>query len=97
MDENVPGYRVSNAKPGDKIQLTGYSEEQIVKCSVQRFKFSAHSNRDGLLEIVKKLRPEKIILVHGDEQAIRWIGNAVLKDFKEIKVFQAELGKEIEI
>ncbi len=97
MDESTLGYRVSNAKLGDKIQLTDYSKKQIVKCLIKQFKFSAHSNREGLLEIVKKLRPEKIILVHGDEQAIRWIGNAVLKEFKEIKVFQAELGKEIEI
>jgi len=97
MDENTPGYRASNAKLGNKIQLTDYSEKQIVKCLIKQFKFSAHSNREGLLEIVKKLRPDKIILVHGDEEAIRWIGNAVLKEFKEIKVFQAELGKEIEI
>lgn len=97
MDEKTPGYRVSQSKPSDKIQLTEYSEEHVVKCLVKHFKFSAHSNREGLLEIVNKLRPEKIILVHGDEKAIRWIGNAVLKEFREIKVFQAEVGKEIEI
>jgi Cft2 family RNA processing exonuclease len=97
MDENTPGYKISKAAKGERIKLTEYSEEQIVKCSIKHFKFSAHSNREGLIEIVRKMKPEKVILVHGDDEAISWIGNEILKDFRGIKVFKAELGKEIEI
>ncbi len=96
MDENTPGYIISRAKKEDKIRFTKFSQEQIVKCSIKHFKFSAHSNRDGLIEIVKKLKPEKVILVHGDEEAIGWVGNQILKEFKNTKVFQANLGREIE-
>ena len=97
MDENTPGYKISKAAKSEKIKLTEFSEEQIVKCSIKHFKFSAHSNREGLIEIVRKLKPEKVILVHGDDDAISWIGGQILKEFKSIKVHQAELGKEIDI
>lgn len=97
MDKNTPGYIISNAKIGDKIKLTELSEPQTVNCSIKHFKFSAHSNREGLIEIVRKLKPEKVVLIHGDQEAISWIGNEILKNFRGIKVFKAELGKEIEI
>jgi Cft2 family RNA processing exonuclease len=97
MDENTPGYKISKAPRGEKIKLTEFSEEQTVKCAIKHFKFSAHSNREGLIEIVRKLKPDKVILVHGDEDAIGWVGNQILKEFNNIKVHQAVLGKEIEI
>lgn len=97
MDESTPGYRVANAVKGGKINLTEFSEEEIVKCTIEKFRFSAHSKRESLIGIVRKLKPEKIILVHGDEDAISWVGNQILKELKGVKVFQAELGKEIEI
>lgn len=96
MDENTPGYKISKVVRGEKIKITDYSEEQVVKCSIKHFKFSAHSNREGLIEIVKKLKPEKAILVHGEDDAIGWVGNQILKESKKVKVFQAELGKELE-
>ena len=38
---------------------------------------------------------EKIILTHGDEEAIDWMGSSILKRHKNIKVQIAEVGKEI--
>lgn len=96
-DENTPGFKIASAKKNDKIKVSEFSEEVEVKCSIKQFKFSAHSNREGLIEIVRKLKPENVILIHGDEQAISWVGNKILNEFKSIKVFQAETGKQIEI
>ncbi|NWF89025.1 MAG: MBL fold metallo-hydrolase [Ignavibacteriaceae bacterium] len=97
MDENTPGFKISNAKKNDKIKLSDFSEPIDVKCSIKQFKFSAHSNREGLIEIVRRLKPSNVILVHGDEQAISWVGNQILKIFKTPKVFQAETGIQIKI
>lgn len=97
MDEATPGYKIANAIKGGKIKLAALSEEEIVKCSIEKFRFSAHSKREELIEIVRKLKPEKVLLVHGDEDAIGWIGNKILKEFKDVRVFKAEIGKEIEI
>jgi len=97
MDEKTPGYKISNARSGVKIKLASFGEEQIVKCSIKHFRFSAHANREGLVEIVRKLKPSNVILVHGDGAAIGWVGNKILSEFKGTKVFQAEIGKEIEV
>lgn len=95
MDEKTPGFKISNAKKNDKIKLSDFSEVADVKCSIKHFRFSAHSNREGLIEIVRKLKPETVILVHGDVEAIGWIGSKVLKEFLGTKVHQAEFGTDI--
>ncbi len=95
MDPNTPGFRVSNSYKGGKIKFSDFDEERDVKCEIKKFRFSAHSKREGLLRIVKKLKPENVILVHGDPPSIDWMGSSILKELKNTKVFAAEAGKEI--
>jgi len=105
MEETTPGYKIINSKKGDKIKLSDFWSEEELKCSVEIFRFSSHSRREGLLEIVRKLSPSNLILVHGDPPAIDWIGAAVLKRKSvlsknndpdvPLKVFLAETGREI--
>ncbi|HUX93534.1 MAG TPA: MBL fold metallo-hydrolase [Ignavibacteriaceae bacterium] len=95
MEESTPGFRIARARHGDKIRLTDFSDESEVKCEINNFRFPSHSTREELLEIVKRVKPAKVVLVHGSQESIDWIGAAILINFKEIKVFQAELGKEI--
>ena len=95
MDESTPGYKIANAKKGDRIQLTEADKRREVRCDIKNFNFSAHSKREELINIVDKLKPENVILVHGDEEAIDWMGNATLKRYKGIKVYAASQGKEI--
>lgn len=95
MDPQTPGYNIANAKRGDKIQLTEFSEPREVKCDIKNFRFSAHARREDLISIVRKLEPQNVILVHGDPEAIDWMGSQILKQFGNIKVFAAETGKKI--
>jgi len=95
MDTNTPGYVIANSECGDKIQLTEYDESTEVKCKINNFKFSAHARREDLLKIVDKLKPDNVILTHGDEDAIGWMGASILKKNKNIKVYTAITGKEI--
>ena len=93
MEENTPGYIFSKAIKGGKITLKNI--EKDVKCTVENFRFSAHSKREGIVQAVKNFKPQKTILIHGDPQAIDWVGNSLLKQIKGIKVYSAEIGKEI--
>ncbi len=43
------------------------------------------------------MKPEKVILIHGEEDAIGWMGNRILKDFNGVRVYQAKLGSGIDI
>ncbi len=93
MEENTPGYIFSKAVKGEKIILNDSVSE--VKCTIKNFKFSAHSKREGILKLVERTNPKNVILVHGDPPAIDWVGNSILKTNRKIKVYSAEIGKEI--
>ncbi len=95
MDEDTPGYLIQNAKKGSKIKLSGFEEEVEIKCEIKSFRFTAHSRREELLQIVDRLKPENVVLLHGDPEAIDWIGAAIIKKGKGIKVFAAAAGKPI--
>jgi len=97
MDSETPGYLIANSERGDKIRLTEYDEQTEVTCEIKNFKFSAHARREDLLKIVDKLKPQNVILIHGDEEAFDWMGASILKKYKNIKVHTANCGKEVEI
>jgi Cft2 family RNA processing exonuclease len=97
MDSKTPGYIIANSKTGDKIQLTEFDELTDVSCTIRNFKFSAHARREDLLSIVDKLNPDTVILTHGDESSLDWMGSSILKKHKSIKVQTAGVGKEIKI
>ena len=94
MEESTPGYKFANAKKGDRIQLNEFTSEEI-KCSIEKFRFPSHSRREGLLKIVQTLKPEKVILVHGEPDGISWIGTEIKKSFKSTEVYVAKCGQEI--
>ena len=95
MDPSTPGYTVSNARKGDKIHLTERDNKQEVKCEIKNFRFSAHSKREELVSLVQRLKPEIVVLVHGDKEAINWMGASILKQYPRKKVHAAENYKEI--
>lgn len=95
MDPETPGYKISVSKCGDKIQLDKLSEPRLVKCEIKNFRFSAHARREDLISIVQKLKPEIVILVHGDKGAIDWMGAEIIKTLPMIKVFAAKSGNKI--
>lgn len=97
MDPDTPGYLIASSEKGQKLSLPGLLSTLEIKCSIERYRFSSHAKRDGLLEIVKRLRPEKVILVHGDEPSIDWMGYNILEKNPGIKVYAAETGHKIEL
>lgn len=95
MDEQTPGYKISISKKGDKIYFDSSDKPIEIKCEIKNFRFSAHARREQLISVVKKLKPENVILVHGDEEAVNWMGKEILKTFPGVKVHAAICGKEI--
>jgi len=95
MDPSTPGSIIAGSKRGDQIQLTGRDKKVEVKCEIRNFRFSAHSKREELVSIVKKLNPEKVVLIHGDKEAINWMGASILRIYPEKKVYAVENYREI--
>ncbi len=97
MDSETPGYKILNSVIGDKITLPNSPEAEIVRCDVKRFYFPSHSKREDLFEIVKRLKPEKVVLVHGEDAARDWLGHKILSFSNDVKVYLAEKEKPIEL
>ena len=95
MDPSTPGSIIASARKGDKIQLTERDRKVEVKCEIKNFRFSAHSKREELVSLATKLKPNTVVLVHGDKEAIDWMGVSILRQFPEKKVYAAEDFKEI--
>ena len=63
------GYQIPHTAGRFLLETGRYRTQNIdvkVKMNVQNFDFSAHIGRTQLLEFIKKLRPGKIICMHGD-------------------------------
>ena len=80
MDEGSPGKRLQELKQGDALTFPdGTSVE--VKCHVDRFHLSAHSDRNQLIKFVKQVRPRHLALIHGDPSAIDSLQGKLKPDF----------------
>ncbi len=95
IDPESPGAALLKAERGDKIKLIKEDQPIEVKCSIEKFHFPSHSSKKELLELVDKLNPERVILLHGDEAAINNLGYNILQKFNGVKLYSAELGKTI--
>jgi Cft2 family RNA processing exonuclease len=95
MDPSTPGNIIANARKGDKIQLTENERKVEVKCEIKNFRFSAHSRREEIVSLVEVLNPANILLIHGESEAIDWVGAAILKNYPDKRVFSCSLAKEI--
>jgi Cft2 family RNA processing exonuclease len=96
-DPDTPGYKIKYAKRYEKLYFSYIDSGTDVYCRIENFKFSAHSDRSGLLKIVEKLKPEKIILLHGSENAIGELGKEIVTRYRGIKVLVPEKGKKYKI
>jgi Cft2 family RNA processing exonuclease len=65
------------AKPEDQIVLDHRWPPVPLSCEVEKFDFSGHATRDDLLAFARDLRPRKIVLVHGDPDALEWFAAAL--------------------
>lgn len=95
MDEESPGYIFSKYKKGDVVKVPGIENNVQIKSSVEKFYFPSHSKREDLIEIVNKLKPEKVALIHGESAGIDWVGHQILSKYPNTKLYVGEKGKTL--
>ncbi|ADQ05206.1 RNA-metabolising metallo-beta-lactamase [Caldicellulosiruptor owensensis OL] len=82
QDEEAPGRKLLELaelpESEKKINLNG--KEYEVKCRVEKYGLSAHSDRDKILGFLATLRPRTVIFVHGSEDAISQISDMAVKE-----------------
>ena len=73
-DEESPGRLLQGLELGTEIELDG--TKLTVRCQVRKFNLSAHADRVGLTQVIHRVAPKHLILVHGSPYALRELSNA---------------------
>lgn len=71
-DPESPGYRLRMARTGDKVKFAPDLPPVEVHARIETFDLSAHATREQIAEYVEKVRPKKLIMVHGEEPSQAW-------------------------
>jgi len=73
-DPETLGYRVREAKTGDRLAFRiGGAPQPIVCEDRQWFYFSAHAHREDLCKVIDQVKSKNLIFVHGDPPAVEWM------------------------
>jgi Cft2 family RNA processing exonuclease len=77
------GYRVlQSSKNGDDKIALGEETVEIRTKNIDIFNFSGHADYQELLDLPRKLQPEKLIYVHGDEGALENLAEELQYEFE---------------
>lgn len=93
LDPASPGHRLSRTLPGGSVDLGG--GPLTLAASVRSFDFSAHSRASRLMELVREIRPKRVVLVHGDSDAVERLKRSLSE--AKVRVDVAEAGQRVEL
>jgi cleavage and polyadenylation specificity factor subunit 3 len=96
--EDSPAARLLEAAQqgkGTEVVIDPFVGPQPVNCEVQRFRFSGHSHRRDLIQLVEMLKPKKVILVHGEEPAKQWMADNIRFFYPETEVLIPQVGEPV--
>jgi Cft2 family RNA processing exonuclease len=96
-DPESPAGRIRAAAPGAALALEGDPGPRPIRCTVEQFSFSGHASREGILDYITRLRPRKVVLVHGDPPAVAWFQESVRAALPDTEVVLPAPGVELEI
>jgi Cft2 family RNA processing exonuclease len=96
-DPESPAGRLRDVKLGELFMTAPDAEPETVRCRVETFAFSAHSDRESIARYLQKAAPKRIILVHGDPTAIEWLQKTMLQSLPDTEVLAAQPGVAIDL
>jgi Cft2 family RNA processing exonuclease len=93
-DPETPGGKIRAAKSGEIIQLDAEHGGVPLNCEMRVFDFSGHSTRDDIADYAVKIRPKKIFLVHGDDDAVAWFQKELQQRLPDSQIIVPIPGEE---
>ena len=79
QDAESPGRRLQALKSGDELQLGDKTLE--VKCRVDSFRLSAHSDQQQLMNMIRQAAPKALSLVHAEPEVAEALRARIYKDY----------------
>jgi Cft2 family RNA processing exonuclease len=96
-DPESPAGRLRSTKLGEPFMTAPDAEPEKLRCRVETFAFSAHSDRDSIRDYLQKAAPKRIILVHGEPAALQWFKDALTPMLPSTEILFAEPGVTVEL
>jgi Cft2 family RNA processing exonuclease len=96
-DPDTPGGRLKKAKMGETFVLSPSAGKVTRRCDVQDFDFTAHANREELLDFVGVVSPRAVLLGHGGDRSRAWFEEQIRRRHPKIKILQPQPGKPVSV
>lgn len=96
-DPDSPGYKIRNAKEGDMIKLARDLPAIPLRARVESFDLSAHATREQIADYVEKVRPKKLVLVHGEEPAQMWFTRRFNETIPQTEIIRPDVHQPIDL
>jgi Cft2 family RNA processing exonuclease len=96
-DPISPAGKIRATPPGEAVVLKEGEDPIPIKCTIEKFNFSGHSTRESLRAYVNRLRPKKVVLVHGDPKAIEWFRATLAADLPDSEIVIPPPGVPVEL
>lgn len=86
MEEGTTGHQLMTGARNFTLKdmISKESKEIEVRCKVAHFDISAHAMHNELCNYISKIKPERLVLVHGDEASLRALAESVRQHAGEI-------------
>jgi Cft2 family RNA processing exonuclease len=88
-DHEADGYPLYEARTGDTIRWSGHPAPVRIECQIEKFRFTAHALRSDLLDVVRRMQPQKVILVHGSPASLESLHASIREEFPWIEAHVA--------
>jgi Cft2 family RNA processing exonuclease len=96
-DPDSPAGKILSASHGGEVRLSGDLGPQLLKCTVEKFNLSGHASRESIRAYVNRVRPRKVVLVHGDVPAVEWFRSTLSQDLPDSQILVPPPGEPIEL
>ncbi|MBL7999842.1 MAG: MBL fold metallo-hydrolase [Candidatus Kapabacteria bacterium] len=90
-DPTSPGYALLHSEPNKDFLFGGRKARR--SCRTGQFRFSAHADRDSIVDFITTMKPKHLFLIHGELDASGWIGARIRDELPQTKVYLPTLGK----
>lgn len=98
--DHSPGARLmAAAEQGDDAEVvldaTDGAAPRKVRAEVLRVRFSGHAHRRELIQLIERMQPREIVLVHGETAAKQWMKTEIGRCYPAIPVHLPGHGEEL--
>ena len=96
-DPDSPGYKIRTSNQGDMIKLARDLPAVPLRARIETFDLSAHATREQIADYVEKVRPKKLLLVHGEEPSQMWFVNRFKDSIPDTEIIRPEMHMPIDL